>query len=136
VGHVERTDRREMPTGLSYGNMKESDHIKKHTYTDISKMNLIEIGHDRINWIHLAEERDMWRALVNVVITFLVPQCTGNISVNLGTVSFSMTLFHGHNTSTYALVLIQIQITSKLSFTRVYNIPLPLYEMVFGLLNI
>jgi hypothetical protein len=30
------------------------------------------------------------------------------------------------------LVLIQIKITSKLSFWRVYNIPLPLYDTIFG----
>jgi hypothetical protein len=33
MGHVERTDRREMPTGSSYGNMKGSDRIKKRAYT-------------------------------------------------------------------------------------------------------
>jgi hypothetical protein len=40
---------------------------------DNIKMDLREIGWDGIDWIHLAQDRDQWRALVNTVINLRVP---------------------------------------------------------------
>jgi hypothetical protein len=37
------------------------------------KMDLIEIGWNRMDWIDLAQDRDQWRALVNTVMTLRVP---------------------------------------------------------------
>jgi hypothetical protein len=37
------------------------------------KMDLREIGWDGVDWINLAEDRDQWRALVNIVINLWVP---------------------------------------------------------------
>jgi hypothetical protein len=37
------------------------------------KMDLREIEWGDMDWIHLAEDRDQWRALVNMVINFRVP---------------------------------------------------------------
>jgi hypothetical protein len=36
-------------------------------------MDLREIGWDGINWIDLAQDRDLWRALVDTVIKIRVP---------------------------------------------------------------
>jgi hypothetical protein len=36
-------------------------------------MDMKGIGWDRVGWIHLAEDRDKWRALVNVVMKLHVP---------------------------------------------------------------
>jgi hypothetical protein len=36
-------------------------------------MDLREIGWDGINWIHLTQDRDKWRALVNKVMNLRVP---------------------------------------------------------------
>jgi hypothetical protein len=40
---------------------------------DSIKMDLRDIGWDGIDWIDLAQDRDQWRALVNIVINLRVP---------------------------------------------------------------
>jgi hypothetical protein len=40
---------------------------------DNIKMGLREIGWGDVDWIGLAEDRDKWRALVNVVLNLRVP---------------------------------------------------------------
>jgi hypothetical protein len=37
------------------------------------KMDFIEIGFGGVDWINLAEDRDWWQALVNMVMNSLVP---------------------------------------------------------------
>jgi hypothetical protein len=37
------------------------------------KIGLREIGFGDVDWIHLAEDRDRWRALVNTVMNLRVP---------------------------------------------------------------
>jgi hypothetical protein len=37
------------------------------------KMDLLEIGWSGVDWIGLAQDRDKWRALVNVVMNIRVP---------------------------------------------------------------
>jgi hypothetical protein len=37
------------------------------------KMDLREMGWDGLNWIDLAQDRDQWRALVNMVMNLRVP---------------------------------------------------------------
>jgi hypothetical protein len=41
-------------------------------------MDLWEIGWKCVDWINLTQDRDQWRALVNTVMNFLVPQRAGN----------------------------------------------------------
>jgi hypothetical protein len=36
-------------------------------------MDFEEIGWEGVNWIHLAQDRDQFRGLVNTVMKFLVP---------------------------------------------------------------
>jgi hypothetical protein len=36
-------------------------------------MNLQKVGSEVVDWIELAQDRDGWRALVNAVMTLLVP---------------------------------------------------------------
>jgi hypothetical protein len=40
---------------------------------DNIKIDLREIRWDGMDWIDLAQDRDQWRALVNIVMNFRVP---------------------------------------------------------------
>jgi len=42
----------------------------RHRWEDSIKMDLQEVGCGGMDWIELAQERDMWRALVNAVVIF------------------------------------------------------------------
>jgi hypothetical protein len=45
----------------------------KHRWEDNIKMDLREIGFGDVDWIHLAQDRDRWRALVITVMSLRVP---------------------------------------------------------------
>jgi hypothetical protein len=50
----------------------------RHIWEDNIEMDLGEIGFGDVDWIHLAQDRDRWRALLNMVINLRVPQNAGN----------------------------------------------------------
>jgi hypothetical protein len=41
-------------------------------WEDKIRMEIMEIGWEGVEWIHLAQDRDQWRALVNTVMNFRV----------------------------------------------------------------
>jgi ribosome biogenesis protein Nip4 len=45
----------------------------RRRWEDNIKMDLGEIGFGDVDWIHLAQDRDRWRALVNTVMNLRVP---------------------------------------------------------------
>jgi len=45
----------------------------RRRWEDNIKMDLQEVGRPAIDWIHLAQDRDRWRALVNTVMNLPVP---------------------------------------------------------------
>jgi hypothetical protein len=47
--------------------------IPRRRWVDNIKMDLIEVGWDGRDWIDLAQDRDWWRAYVNVVMNLWVP---------------------------------------------------------------
>ena len=45
----------------------------RRRWEDNIKMDLQEVGYGGMDWIELAQDRDMWRALVNAVMKLWVP---------------------------------------------------------------
>ena len=45
----------------------------RRRWEDSVKMDLQEVGFGVVDWIELGQDRDRWRALVNVVMNLLVP---------------------------------------------------------------
>jgi hypothetical protein len=45
----------------------------RHRWVDNIKMDLLEIEWGDVDWIDMAQDRDKWRTLVNVVMNLWVP---------------------------------------------------------------
>jgi hypothetical protein len=45
----------------------------RHRWEDNIKMDLGDIEFGDVDWIHLAQDRDRWQALVNMVMSLRVP---------------------------------------------------------------
>jgi hypothetical protein len=45
----------------------------RRRWEDNIRMDLTEIGCEGVDWVHLAEDRDQWQALVNTVMNLRVP---------------------------------------------------------------
>jgi hypothetical protein len=45
----------------------------RHRWEDIIRMDLKEIGINTRNWVDLSQDKDYWRALVNVALNICVP---------------------------------------------------------------
>jgi hypothetical protein len=45
----------------------------RHSWVYNIRMDFREIGRGGMDWIHLAQDRDQWRALVNTVLNHRVP---------------------------------------------------------------
>jgi hypothetical protein len=52
---------------------KETTRRPRHRWVDNIKMDVGERGWGAVHWIDLAQDKDRWRALVNVVMNLLVP---------------------------------------------------------------
>jgi len=75
VGHVARMGEMRIPIVFWLENLKGRDHSGRpnHRWEDNTEMDLREIGWIGVDWIHLAQDRDQWWALVNTVINLRVP---------------------------------------------------------------
>jgi hypothetical protein len=62
---------------------------------DNIKMGIRKIWWDSMDWVHLAQDRDQWRALVNSIMNFQVTQNVVKFLNGRATVGFSKTQLHG-----------------------------------------
>jgi hypothetical protein len=67
-----------------------------HRWENNIKMDLTEIGYDDVIWIHVAQNKDQWQALVNTVMNLSTPLKTRNLLNREATICLSRwTLLHG-----------------------------------------
>ncbi|PNF21336.1 hypothetical protein B7P43_G02098 [Cryptotermes secundus] len=66
AGHVARMGEKRILVGKSEGR-------PRRRWVDSIRMNLREIGWDGMDWIGLAQDRDQWRAILNMVMNLRVP---------------------------------------------------------------
>jgi hypothetical protein len=61
--------------GILVGKPKGKRPLGRHRnrWEDNIQMDLRGTGWDGVDWIHLAQDRDQWRALVNMVMNLQVP---------------------------------------------------------------
>jgi hypothetical protein len=57
-------------------------------FEDNIKMDIKEIERECTDWIHLAQDKGHWRALVNMLMNIWVPLKTENFLTSRATVSF------------------------------------------------
>jgi hypothetical protein len=68
----------------------------RRRWEDNIKMDIQEVKWEGMDWIDVAQDRDRWRALVNAVVIFWVPQNAGNFLTRSEPSSFSRrTLLRG-----------------------------------------
>jgi hypothetical protein len=54
----------------------------RHRWDDNIKLNLQEVGCGGMDWIDVAQDRDRWRGLVNMIVNLWVPLNAGNYLIN------------------------------------------------------
>jgi hypothetical protein len=71
AGHVARMGEKRNAYRLLVG--KRPLGRPRRRWVGTIKMDLLEIGWGGVDWIGLAQDRDMWKALVNAVMNLRVP---------------------------------------------------------------
>jgi hypothetical protein len=76
AGHVARIGEKRKANRLPVGKPEGRKPLGRPRcrWVDNIRMDLGEIGWGDVDWICLAQDRDMWRALVNSVLNLRVPQ--------------------------------------------------------------
>jgi hypothetical protein len=75
AGHVTRIGEKRNAYRILVGMPEGKRPLRRprRRWVDNIKMDPREIGWDGMDWIHLAQIRDQWRALVNTVMSLRVP---------------------------------------------------------------
>jgi hypothetical protein len=75
AGHVARIGEVRGAYNILVGRPEERRPLgrSRRRWEDNIKMDLREIGFGDVDWIHLSQDRDRWRALVNMVMNLRVP---------------------------------------------------------------
>jgi hypothetical protein len=75
AGHVARMGEKRNAYNIFLGKPEGKRPLgrPRRRWVDNIKMDLREIGWDDVDWIHMAQDRDQWRALVSTVLKLRVP---------------------------------------------------------------
>jgi hypothetical protein len=75
AGHVARIWEKRNAYRILVGKPEEKRPLERprRRCVDNIEMDLREVGWDDIDWIDLAQNRDQWRALVNMILNLRVP---------------------------------------------------------------
>jgi hypothetical protein len=67
--------RREVHREFWWGNLREREPLgrSRRRWEDNVNMNLQEVGCGGIDWIDLAQDREMWQAVVSAVMNLRIP---------------------------------------------------------------
>jgi hypothetical protein len=71
-------EKREIHTDLGGGSLKEPDHLEDPDIDSRILKGILILRLKGIDWILMAQERDKWWAVRNMVINLQVPQNVGN----------------------------------------------------------
>ena len=97
AGHVARMADRRGVYRVSVGKPEGRGPLvrHRHRWKDNIKMDFQEVVCGGMDWIYLAQDRDRWRALVNVVMNLRFPYNTRNFLTSWEAISFPRkTLLH------------------------------------------
>jgi hypothetical protein len=96
AGHAARLGEKRNAYRLLVGKPEEkrTPGRPRRRWVDNIKMDLLEIGWDGVDWIDLAQDRDKWRALVNVVMNLLGIKMLGKYRVATYLVASRVVLSH------------------------------------------
>ena len=75
VGHLTRMGDRRVVYSILVGKPEGKRTLgrPRRRWEDNKKMNLQEVGYGGVDWIELAQDRDMWQALVTAVMKLRIP---------------------------------------------------------------
>jgi hypothetical protein len=75
LGHVERMGEMINAHSILVGKLKVKRSLGRlrRRWEDNIRINLKEIEQKVVEWMHLAQDRDQWRAVVNAVMNLQVP---------------------------------------------------------------
>jgi hypothetical protein len=75
TGHVARMEEKSNTYRLFVGKAEGKRPLgrPRHRWEDNIRMDLLELGWGDVDWIGLAQDRNRWRALVNLVLNLRVP---------------------------------------------------------------
>jgi hypothetical protein len=69
-----------VPSVILVGKPEGKRHLgrPRRSWEDNIRLGLKETGREIVDWIHLAQVRDEWQAVVNTVMNLRIPQKKGN----------------------------------------------------------
>jgi hypothetical protein len=75
AGHVAHMTEKRNACNISVGKPQGKRLLRRHknSWEDNIRMDFKGVGWEGVNWMHLSQDRDQWRAVVNMVVDLPVP---------------------------------------------------------------